>query len=156
MDLDQLQDTTNWLMNLGAVPFTVAACIIIGYVFRAIPIFPNKWIPLVVILAGQIFVLLNPRPSSFTVTAFYSHGVIGGLFLGLVAWLLHDKFISKFEDKIAFKFPAASLILTSTSEDGTKTFTKPISAAPDKSDLPQPITAWQAADAAGKPNKNTP
>lgn len=112
-------------MSLGAVPFTVAACIIIGYVFRAVPIFPNKWIPIVVILSGQIFLLVNPRPTSVEVGAYFAHSIIGGLFLGVVAWLLHDKFLQNFEDKITAKFPAAEVIFTSTAQDGTKIFKNP-------------------------------
>ena len=111
MNPDQVQDSTNWLMNCGAVPFTVAACIIIGYAFRLIPIFPNKWIPTVCIVIGSIlFPLLNPKPSSETSVAFYSHAIVGGIFLGLVAWLLHDKFISKNENKI----PVLGKVLTVT------------------------------------------
>ena len=125
MDSDQIQDATNWLMNLGAVPFTVITCIIIGYVFRAIPIFPNKWIPIMVILSGEIFLLVNPHPSSESAGAFYAHGAVGGLFIGIVAWLLHDKFMQGFEDKVTMMFPGASVIFTSTATDGTKTFVKP-------------------------------
>ena len=117
-------------MNLGAVPFTVAACIIVCYVFRAIPIFPNKWIPLVCIVTGAVvFPFLNPHPSSVTAMVFYAHSIIGGLFLGIVAWLIHDKFIQGFEDKVTAAFPGASVILTSTQPDGTKQWTKP--AAPE-------------------------
>ena len=112
-------------MNLSAVPFTVMSCLVIGYVFRAIPIFPNKWIPLVVILSGETFLFLNPHPSSVSNSAFYAHSIIGGLFIGLLAWLFHDKFIQGFEDKICMKFPSASIILTSTAKDGTKTWTNP-------------------------------
>jgi hypothetical protein len=125
-DTQQIQDATNWLMNLGAVPFTVVACIIIGYVFRFIPIFPNKWIPIVVIVVGPVvFPCLNPHAASVGMAAFIAHSIVGGLFLGIVAWLIHDKFIQNFEDKITAAFPAASIVLTSTQPDGTKTFTKP-------------------------------
>jgi hypothetical protein len=125
-DTQQIQDASNWLMNLGAVPFTVVACIIIGYVFRFIPIFPNKWIPIVVIVVGPVvFPCLNPHAASVGMAAFIAHSIVGGLFLGIVAWLIHDKFIQNFEDKITAAFPGASVILTSTQPDGTKTFTKP-------------------------------
>ena len=125
-DADQIQDATNWLMNLGAVPFTVAACILVGYVCRFIPVIPNKWIPIICIIVGPVvFCIANPHASSVPKSAFFLHSIIGGLFLGLVAWLLHDKFISNFEDKVTAKFPAASVLFTSTAQDGTKTFTKP-------------------------------
>ena len=126
-DPQQIQDASNWLWNLGAAPFTVASCIIVCYLFRFMPFFPNKYIPLICILTGAIvFPFLNPHPTSITMTAFVIHSIVGGLFLGIVAWLIHDKFIQNIEDKITMKFPGASIILTSTAQDGTKTFTKPI------------------------------
>ena len=104
MDTQQITDSTNALLNLGAAPFTFVAVIIVGYVFRFIPPFPNKWIPFVcVIVAPVIFCMLNPQASSITNKVFYTHSIVGGLFIGIAAWLVHDKFISQWEDKISAK-----------------------------------------------------
>jgi hypothetical protein len=117
----QIQDAANWLMSLGAAPFTFAAVIIIGYVFRIIPIFPNRFIPGICMLAGPlVFVLLNPHPSSEPSKIFYTHSIIGGLFIAVSAWLVHDKFISRWEDKLKFRFPGADAVLTDTGCDGSK------------------------------------
>ena len=65
---------------------------------------------------------------------------------------------------MAFFSKAAKKVDSQINGDGTQFITRAhtetdslkISAAPDKSDLPQPITAGQATGAAGNPNKNTP
>lgn len=122
MEINQIQDSTNWLMDLGAAPFSFIACIVFSYVFRMIPIFPNRWIPFICILFGPImFCLLNPHSSSINTTAFYAHSIVGGFFIGLVAWLAHDKWASKIEDVINTKFPSASIVFTTTQQDGSKT-----------------------------------
>ena len=131
MDADQIQSIVDWLQNAGAVPFTIAACIIISYAFRYWPQFPNKWIPVVCILIGPVvFCILNPRAAGITGPVFYTHSIVGGLAIGLLAWLIHDKWISQIEDKIVINHPQAAKILTSTADDGTKTFPKPPPANP--------------------------
>ena len=126
-DPQQIQDATNWLTSLGAAPFTFVAIIIIGYLPRMVPMFPNKWIPIVCLVLGPvIYCLLNPHPSSESARVFYTHSIVVGLFLAVAAWLVHDKWISQIEDKILMAHPGASVVLTSTAQDGTKTFTKPI------------------------------
>ena len=130
-DLDQITDATNWLTNLGAAPFTAITCILLGYLLRFIPIFPNKWIPFACVIVGPVmFCIVNPHASSVTNTAFYAHSIVGGIFVGIATWLLHDKFISKWEDKLGFKFPALNAIFTTTADDGTKMFVKPPQSTP--------------------------
>ena len=126
-DPNQITDAINWLLNLGAAPFTGIACWIFCYVFRAIPVFPNRWIPIICIVTGGIvFPILNPHASSIAPAAFYAHSIVGGLAIGIAAWLTHDKWAGRIEDAIALKFTAAAVIFTSTQSDGTKTFTKPV------------------------------
>jgi len=109
-------------MNLGAAPFTFVAIIIVGYVFRIIPVFPNKWIPAVCVIVGPvIFTLLNPHATSISDKVFYIHSIVGGLFIGISAWLVHDKFISAWEDRLKAVMPGADAVLTDTLSNGHKT-----------------------------------
>jgi formate/nitrite transporter FocA (FNT family) len=69
--------------------------------------------------------MLNIHPTSESASEFYVHSIVGGLFIGIAAWLMHDKYISTFEDKLSIKFPASAVLFTSTADDGTKEFVKP-------------------------------
>ena len=123
---DQIQGAVDWLINAGAVPFTIASCIIISYFFRYLPIFPNKWIPVVCILVGPvIFPLLNPKAADLSNTAFYIHSIVGGFFIGILAWLIHDKWISKFESKVIASYPKTAIVLTKDSADTTSAGSQP-------------------------------
>jgi hypothetical protein len=137
MDIEffQIQDAANWLMSLGAIPFTFFAIIVIAYAFRIVPIFPNKLIPAVCLVIGPIiFVLVNPHPSSEPARIFYTHSIIGGLFIAVDAWLVHDKFISKWEDRLKARFPGTAVVFTDTAVDGSKVSAAPASRPPRLTD----------------------
>jgi hypothetical protein len=103
------QEIEGWvkaIMNLGSPVFTIVACIGIGYFFRAIPKFNNEWLWVVCGIAGAIM---------FPVLAYAHREMYGfdeglavwlvrtipmGLILGMGAWAVHDKILSKIENKL--------------------------------------------------------
>ena len=107
-------------MNCGAPVFTVIAVIVVGYVLRVIPAYPNKFIPMAGFVVGAVvFPVLNPHTAM--TAAFLTRSIIVGLALGYVATRFHDQIISGWEDKLKVKFPGADAVLTETLDNGDKT-----------------------------------
>ena len=100
-DSEQITQWTDYLMSIGAAPFTVLACLTFGYVMRLIPPVNNKWIPVACVIIGVIvFPALASQHPDETKAQFIIKRLFMGMFLGLGSWAFHDKLISKIEDKI--------------------------------------------------------
>ena len=106
MTPDEIESWVKATMNLGSPLFTVFACVILGYFFRAIPKFNNDYLWIVCGSAGAVIFPVLALPHR----AMYGHdegliqwilrSIIMGLTLGLGAWAFHDKILKKYEDKI--------------------------------------------------------
>ena len=103
------QDIIAWLepiWNLGIGIRLVIIAIGVGYAFRALPFFPNKWLWLVCGVAGAtIFPFMaHPRNGEY-VWLFLTRSGLLGLFLGMGAATLHDRVLSKNGWGLEMKIP---------------------------------------------------
>lgn len=106
--LDQAAKALNQLYGLPAGLLVLVSCIVVGYVLRLVKRFPNDGIPVVVILWGGAFLpLLADIESEMPWRVWFVKNLLVGLTIGLAAWLLHNKVISKIEDRFAMLFPGA-------------------------------------------------
>jgi hypothetical protein len=98
---DTVDGLTNWLLSLGAVPSTIFMIIGIGYLLRAIPVFPTRWMWAACGLCGAvIFPIVAHYHTSAESWAYIAKTVCAGIWIGLGAWATHDKILSRFEDRI--------------------------------------------------------
>jgi hypothetical protein len=93
------QDISAWLdliWNLGIGIRLVLIVTVVGYVFRALPFFPNNWLWLVCGLAGAAMFpfMAHPRDGEY-VWLFWARTGVVGLFVGMGAATLHDRVLSK-------------------------------------------------------------
>ena len=97
----EITDFVAWAMGLSTAPFTVLATLAFGYVLRLIPKFPNGWIPITVITFATVaFPILAKHHVDDTTFQYMARTVFMGMIIGLGTIGLHERFISKFEDKI--------------------------------------------------------
>lgn len=97
--MDTINDIITQIKGLSPELLVGAVVIIIGYVLRSVKKFPNEAIPLCCVLLGAVvYPLLVPIPAGVKGAAV--HAVMLGLLIGFLAWIAHDKLISKIEDKI--------------------------------------------------------
>lgn len=110
--------TLNKLYGLPAIALVALSCIVVGYILRCIKRFPNDGIPIAVILWGAAFLplLSDYTPGKFRI--WLVRNVFVGLITGFVAWLFHNKILSKIEDKLG-------LFNNSTVDPTTATTDKP-------------------------------
>ena len=126
MNEKEITDFAAWAMGLGSAPFTVLVVIAVGYVFRLIPAFPNKWIPFFCILVGAIlFPCLAHRHSDDTSLNYYTRTVFMGMIIGLGAVGLHERFIARFEDRFPLLGKLLSAIDDGNNSNKTTTGSKP-------------------------------
>lgn len=124
MNEQEITDFVSWAMNLGAAPFTVLIALAFGYVLRLIPRFPNGWIPVTVIVFTTIaFPLIARHHADDTTFQYVIRTVFMGMVIGLGTVGLHERFISKIEDK----FPLLGKLLSATKDksDSKQTDSKP-------------------------------
>lgn len=108
--MDYLNDLLQWLdkiQGLSAGALVLFSAIVVGYALRFIKAFPNQGIPVVVILwsAVAMLIIADPRATTMPARVWTMRNLLAGLILGLVAWLLHNIVLSRFEDWLASKFP---------------------------------------------------
>ena len=109
------QDIGDWLgfvWNLGLGLRLVLIVAGVGYAFRAMPLFPNKWLWVVCGAAGAaIFPFMaSPRDTDTPGTFALRVGLLG-LFLGLGAWAMHDRVLSKNGLGLETKIPVVKNII---------------------------------------------
>ncbi len=113
MELTDITSIFTQVSSLQGIALLAAALVVLGYVLKGLPFVPNQIIPALVILAGGILnPLLVPRSSvSPEVGNVILHLALQGVIAGFVAWVLHNKLLSKWIDPAVFK--AAPLVLCS-------------------------------------------
>ena len=105
--MEQLENITGELLKLKGQGLVLAFCIGVGYLLKATPIFPNKWIPHAVIAFGAglnpcIIGRGNVDPDINNPVA---HLVLQGFVIGIAAFAAHHLVISKIEARIKALFP---------------------------------------------------
>lgn len=90
--LDQLLKINDQLLGLPALPLVFIGCIAAGLLLKAVPVYPNNWIPSGVFATGILFNLLV---TPLTDVANSVRALILGLIAGGGAWIAHRKVISK-------------------------------------------------------------
>jgi hypothetical protein len=99
--LDQATTLLEKLYGLPAIALVLVSCIFLGYILRVITIFPNKGIPLAVILWGGVFFpAIADATSNFPFRVWLIRNLLMGLMIGVVAWLLHNQVLSRLEDRL--------------------------------------------------------
>lgn len=104
-----IDKAVSWLNQLYGLPaglLVLCTCIVVGYGLKFWKAFPNQAIPLVVILFGGLMMSLiaDSRTTSQPLRVWIVRNIGVGLILGTVAWIIHNKALSKLEDWIAKKF----------------------------------------------------
>ena len=104
------------IQSWPSVALVFALIIVVGYCLRFWPTFPNKAIPLVVILVGAMGMMLlsDATPKDINPRIWHTKNCIVGIIIGFVAWMTHNLVISKIEDYLSSKFPSVSNLLGST------------------------------------------
>lgn len=99
-----LQEFANLLSKLDGAPAAVLVllgCITIGYILKCWKSFSNQLIPPVVILLGAIFYpVIADSNNDIPLRVWIIRNVFIGLIIGLASWLLHNKILSKLEDRL--------------------------------------------------------
>lgn len=99
--LEQITDTLQKLYGLPAGTLVLFSCIVIGYVLKLFKKFPNDGIPIAVILwGGVLYPLIADSDNDLTLRVWLVRNLIIGLVIGFAAWLLHNKILSKLEEKL--------------------------------------------------------
>jgi len=100
--METLNDIVAQLITLGPELLVVLVVWVAGYILRLIKIFPNKWIPVCLIIVGTALYPLttNPGQMSFEVRNPLVRQCLIGLVLGFTAWLVHGKLLKPLEAKI--------------------------------------------------------
>ena len=102
--MDFIGDLFSQLTALGPEMLVALIVIVLGYVLRWIPQFPNRLIPIACIVLGAVlYPLLAPLPKP---DAGLRHPMtrlaLIGVLIGFLAWVGHNKFLKPLEDKLPF------------------------------------------------------
>lgn len=101
----QLDSITAMLGKLYGLPsgmLVLLTCLIVGYILKKFESFPNDGIPVCVILWGGLFFpVMCEFDGKTPLRIWILRNVFIGLVIGFLAWLFHNKFLSKVEDWVA-------------------------------------------------------
>ena len=123
---DILTQATELLSKLYGLPgglLVLLSCLVVGYFLRIWKAFPNSAIPVVVVLWGPVFNMLiaDPLADKLTIRIWLVKNFLVGVVIGGLAWLVHNKLLSRIEDKIPFL--KGWLVPEEVSDDGKPTTT---------------------------------
>lgn len=111
-DMEIMNQLIEELFKLKGPQLVVVFLIMLGYLLKMLPKFPNRYIPFINIgVAGLLspFLVAWPSPQNmdhdirYIEIAAWMQSIISGFLLGIVAWICHAKFLKKFVDE---KIPA--------------------------------------------------
>lgn len=101
-----LDEAVRWNDKMQALPSAVlmiVACLALGYALKAMAFFSNRWIPSAVIafgVVGNVTLSISSMPTDMRMLIpAIMRGMILGMLSGCVAWFLHNKWLSKYEDQ---------------------------------------------------------
>lgn len=102
-----MEHALNEILALKGQALVGAVCIILGYVLKATPVFPNKYIPhLVIVFGGGLNPCIIGRGNvSPDINNPVAHLVLQGLVIGALAWASHHLVIAKLEERIKAFLP---------------------------------------------------
>lgn len=100
------------LLGLPALPLVLLGCIACGYLFKSIPVYPNRWIPAGVFAFG---ILANLWLGGFKDAG---RGVILGLLAGGAAIIVHRKFLKSVIDEKYFTSTGDTEITKKPTDEG--------------------------------------
>jgi hypothetical protein len=108
--VDSIVSTLAKLNGLPGYALVTLACLVFGYLLKALPRFPNGGIPLAVVMAGAV---LNGLIAEVDAVPFriwiVKNAIVGGV-CGFIAFLSHHLVISRIEDRVKRLLGAAPLI----------------------------------------------
>ena len=92
----------NSLYGIPADVLIALSCIVLGYILRAIPDFPNRGIPLACVLWAMVLnpILSAPPGPGMSLRQWVVRNALAGMIIGFAAWVFHKAIIARFEDKV--------------------------------------------------------
>lgn len=111
----QLVDLLGMLYGVPGYVLVCLSCIVVGYMFKLYPKFPNDAIPAVCVLWGMILnplIAVAPQVNTSPRVWLVTHTLVG-MIVGGAAWFLHSRVIKKFEHLI----PVLGPMVAAASED---------------------------------------
>lgn len=98
------EEAVRWsesLMNAPAALLVLLVCISVGYVLKAISVFPNRFIPLAVMVIGAVFLMLLTFVKNAEIPAMTRNFCVGFV-LGFAAWVIHRVALKRLEEKFGW------------------------------------------------------
>lgn len=98
---DQLTKSLDTLYGLPGVALTLLFCVGMGYFLKMVEFFPNKRIPIVVVIWGMLWnVLLRPAPpKDMMMWQHYCRLIAVGFLIGITSCLAYDRVLKRLENK---------------------------------------------------------
>lgn len=103
-----LTDFLSQLYGLPGYVLVCLSCIALGYLLKLCRSFPNTGIPLSCVLWGMLFnLLIAPSPAAGSSRRIWAvTHLLVGMIVGLVAWLIHNKVLKRYENNWPIVGPA--------------------------------------------------
>jgi hypothetical protein len=99
--IDQIVELLQRLYSAPAILLVLFTCWVLGYALRCIRKFPNDGIPIAVILWGGVLApFIADTNSTLPLRVWILRNILVGLVCGFVAWLVHNKVLSKVEERL--------------------------------------------------------
>lgn len=103
------EDFLKILNKLSPDLFCLVGIVILGYMMRAVPSFPNKVVPFFWLVIGPLVYILMVKPNTdeipHNIRNIWVYQGLRGEILGAAAWFLHDKVLSHVENYVFTKLP---------------------------------------------------
>ena len=140
--MDLINPLLNAVTSLHGEALVIFFLVVNGYMWKMVPSFPNRWIPLINMLLGPLLcvaVVKWPDPADtwmqqvkYAELAAWANTLMQGVALSFVAWVLHHKILKTLiDDKVPAMNPGMTketkeTVETSVAADGgaTKTIGK--------------------------------
>lgn len=115
--MEQLTQYIAKLEAMTGLALVALTCLVLGYVLKLIPKFPNGAVPLVVVLAGMLLtpVIDEGKAANETVRVWLIDHILYGMIVGFCVWTFHAYILKRFEDKI----PILGALLNGKNQTGS-------------------------------------
>jgi len=101
--LEQVTHAVSYMMTAPAAVITIVGCILLGYFIKLVPGLPNKFIPLINLIAGPVmFILMETGKPTHIAHPQIMFGVIG-LGLSMASLAIHKTILRRWIDPKLFK-----------------------------------------------------